>query len=72
MIILSDHLLRLASLDSENHPFHPVMYRLDEQLRKMILATESLWAEKNLEFEIDLQACLVKADQDLFEQVCKI
>ncbi len=66
---LSDHLLRLASLDSENNPFHPVRYRLDEQLRKMILATESLWAEKNLEFEIDLQACLVKADQDLFEQV---
>ncbi|WP_158408577.1 sensor histidine kinase [Desulfosporosinus fructosivorans] len=66
---LSDNLLRLASLDSENHPFHPARYRLDEQLRKMILATEPLWADKNLEIELDLQAFQVTVDQDLFEQV---
>lgn len=66
---LSDHLLRLASLDSENHPFQPASYRLDEQLRRMILATEPLWAEKNLDVELDLQDCQVKADRDLFEQV---
>ncbi|MFJ7978347.1 ATP-binding protein [Peribacillus sp. NPDC096379] len=66
---LSDHLLRLASLDSENHPFHPLEYRLDEQLRRTILVYEPLWTEKNLDVEIDLQACKVKADQDLFEQV---
>ena len=66
---LSDHLLRLASLDSENHPFHPVEYRLDEQLRRMILVSEPLWTEKNLDVELDLKPCKVKVDQDLFEQV---
>ena len=66
---LSDHLLRLASLDSDNHPFHPTRYRLDEQLRRMILATEPLWTEKNLHVELDLRECQVYADQDLFEQV---
>ncbi|MHB8125330.1 MAG: sensor histidine kinase [Desulfitobacteriaceae bacterium] len=66
---LSDNLLRLASLDSDNHPFHPAMYRLDEQLRRMILVTEPLWAEKNLQVELDLQDCQLKGDQDLFEQV---
>lgn len=66
---LSDHLLRLASLDSENHPFHPVEYRLDEQLRRVILVAEPLWTEKKLDFELSLQAGLVKGDRDLFEQV---
>ncbi|WP_052675779.1 ATP-binding protein [Paenibacillus sp. IHBB 10380] len=66
---LSDHLLRLASLDSEHHPYHPVKYRLDEQLRRVILVAEPLWTEKNLDIELDLQACPVKADHDLFEQV---
>jgi len=66
---LSDHLLRLASLDSDNHPFYPAMYRLDEQLRRMILVTEPLWTEKNLHIELDLQDCHVYVDQDLFEQV---
>lgn len=66
---LSDHLLRLASLDSDNHPFYPAMYRLDEQLRRMILVTEPLWTEKNLHIELDLQDCQVYVDQDLFEQV---
>ncbi|MGN7298315.1 sensor histidine kinase [Ferdinandcohnia sp. SAFN-114] len=66
---LSDHLLRLASLDSENHPFNPVEYQLDEQLRRTVLVLEPLWPEKNLDVELDLKPCKVKVDQDLFEQV---
>lgn len=66
---LSDNLLRLASLDSENHPFHPVEYRLDEQLRRVILVFEPQWTEKKLAVELDLLACRVKADKDLLEQV---
>ena len=66
---LSDNLLRLASLDSENHPFHPVEYRLDEQLRRVILVFEPQWTEKKLAVELDLLACRVNADKDLLEQV---
>jgi signal transduction histidine kinase len=66
---LSENLLRLTSLDSDHHPFHPVVYQLDEQLRRMILVSEPLWTDKNLDIELELQVCRVKADQDLFEQV---
>ncbi|MGD7043049.1 ATP-binding protein [Jeotgalibacillus proteolyticus] len=66
---LSDHLLRLASLDSDHHPFHPVDYPLDEQLRRIVLVSEPLWMEKNLDVELDLFPCSVTADRDLFEQV---
>ncbi|MFD1775956.1 sensor histidine kinase [Paenibacillus rhizophilus] len=66
---LSENLLRLASLDSEHHPFHPVTYRLDEQLRRVILVSEPLWTEKKLDVELDLHICSVTADRDLLEQV---
>lgn len=66
---LSEHLLRLASLDSEHHPYHPVKYRLDEQLRRVILVAEPLWTKKNLHVELVLIACSIKADHDLFEHV---
>ena len=66
---LSEHLLRLASLDSEHHPYHPVKYRLDEQLRRVILVAEPLWTRKNLHVELVLIACSIKADHDLFEHV---
>ena len=34
---LSDNMLKLASLDSEHHPFHPALFRLDKQLRQVIV-----------------------------------
>ncbi len=66
---LSENLLRLASLDSEHHPYHPSKYKLDEQIRRTVLATEPLWKMKNLKIKLDLESSEVLADQDLFEQV---
>ncbi|WP_169801081.1 sensor histidine kinase [Halalkalibacter krulwichiae] len=66
---LSENLLRLASLDSEHHPYHPTVYRLDEQIRRTVLATEPLWKQRNLTIELDITSIEIEADQDLFEQV---
>ncbi len=66
---LSENLLRLASLDSEHHPYHPETYRLDEQIRRTVLATEPQWKQKNLQISLELESVEVYADQDLLEQV---
>ena len=66
---LSDNLLRLASLDSDHHPFHRTSYRLDEQLRRIVVATEPQWVNKNLEIELLFTKTMIFADQDLLEQV---
>ncbi|SDC58078.1 Signal transduction histidine kinase [Pelagirhabdus alkalitolerans] len=66
---LSDHLLRMASLDSDKHPVKKAPYRLDEQIRRVILSTEMLWQEKDLEIKLDLTDDVIEADQDLMEQV---
>ncbi|WP_096199557.1 sensor histidine kinase [Bacillus sp. FJAT-45350] len=66
---LGENLIQLASLDSEHHPFHPVKYRLDEQIRRTVLATEPQWKLKNQQIHLDLESFEVLADEDLFEQV---
>ncbi|NOU96276.1 two-component sensor histidine kinase [Paenibacillus sp. LMG 31456] len=66
---LSDNLLKLTSLESEHHPFEPKPYRLDVQLRNIILACEPLWLNKSIEMDISLIRANVTADEELMSQV---
>lgn len=66
---LSESLLRLASLDSEKHPFHPKPYRLDEQIRRVIVNTEPMWRAKGLTISFDMEPLTLELDEDLMEQV---
>jgi len=66
---LSDNLLKLTSLESEHHPFEKKSYRLDQQIRSIILACEPNWTEKKLEMNISLDKLSITADEDLMSQV---
>lgn len=66
---LSDNLLKLTSLESEHHPFEPEPYRLDKQLRNIVLSCEPQWVEKSIDMDISLEEVTVKADEDLMSQV---
>ena len=66
---LSNNLLKLASLDAEKDLIKLENYRLDEQIRRVILSTEPLWRDKNIDVELDLSQTYIHADQDLMEQV---
>lgn len=66
---LSENLLRMASLDSEHHPYHPTSYRLDEQIRNSVLTTEPLWSKKNMDIRLEIEPVEIFADKDLMEQV---
>ncbi|WP_088071760.1 sensor histidine kinase [Gottfriedia luciferensis] len=67
--IMSERLLKLASLDSEQHPFQPSLYKLDEQIRKIILALEPHWESKKLQLVLNLPQSEILADRILLEQV---
>ncbi|QKE73797.1 HAMP domain-containing histidine kinase [Arthrobacter citreus] len=67
--IMSERLLKLASLDSEQHPFQPMTYKLDEQIRKIILALEPHWESKKLQLVLNLPETEILADRLLLEQV---
>lgn len=66
---LSENMLRLASLDSDKHPFRPQSFRLDKQLQSVIVACEPQWLEKELEILVDVAPAIIEADQDLLSQV---
>ncbi|WP_249598875.1 sensor histidine kinase [Peribacillus frigoritolerans] len=66
---LSDNLLKLTSLESEHHPFERTDFRLDQQIRTIILACEPAWSDKELELDITLEKIPIVADQDLMSQV---
>ncbi len=66
---LSDNLLKLASLDSQHHPFEPSVYDLDEQLRKAVVACEPQWSAKAIEWQLHLPRTKIEADADQLHQV---
>lgn len=66
---MSDNLLKLTSLESNHHPFEAKNYRLDRQLRHIILSCEPLWQGKNIEMDVDLPDVSIDADEDLMSQV---
>lgn len=66
---LSKQLLTLASLDKETHPVEPSVYRLDEQIRQVLLMLEIQWQEKRLQIDLHLPKTMIYADKSLFNQV---
>ncbi|WP_142310389.1 envelope stress sensor histidine kinase HitS [Bacillus wiedmannii] len=66
---LSQNLLKLTLLESEEYTPERVTYRLDQQLKQIVLNSEPLWAEKEIELELDLEKVHVTADQESMSQV---
>lgn len=66
---LSDNLLKLTTLESKRPPYQPRTYRLDKQLRQVVLAAEPQWQAKGLELDIRLAECELNADEELLRQV---
>jgi two-component system phosphate regulon sensor histidine kinase PhoR len=66
---IAENLLKLASLEAQSVKFEPKSYRLDKQIRRLVLACEPQWAGKEIEMEVALCEVEVKADEDLLSQV---
>jgi len=66
---LSDNLLKLTTLESEHHPFERKRYRLDKQLREVVLAYEPQWLDKSIDMKVSLEETEIVADPELMNQV---
>ncbi|QRG66178.1 sensor histidine kinase [Brevibacillus choshinensis] len=66
---ISENLLKLTSLEGKHHPVEPRLYHLDQQLRRIILACEPQWMEKELELDIALDKVEIVADEEMLSQV---
>lgn len=66
---LSDNLLALASLESAGLRVEAKAYRLDQQIRDVVVAAEPQWVEQGLDIEVNLEAITIVADADRLRQV---
>jgi two-component system, OmpR family, phosphate regulon sensor histidine kinase PhoR len=66
---ITEDLLKLASLESDQVRFEPKPYRLDKQIRNLILACEPQWAGKRIDMDVSLEEVNIIADEDLLSQV---
>lgn len=66
---LSENLLKLSALESENAPLSERAFRLDKQIEHAILIFEPQWAKKAIDIDAKLEKVLIHADEDLLSQV---
>ncbi|REE78966.1 signal transduction histidine kinase [Paenibacillus taihuensis] len=66
---LSANLLRLSVLEHDKKPAHPSFYRLDEQIRRIIIASEPQWHASGLAPELSLADVTIFGDEDSLDQV---
>jgi signal transduction histidine kinase len=66
---LTEDLLKLATLESDQLKFEPRPYALEKQIRSLILICEPQWSAKHIEMSADLAKVTIDADEDLLNQV---
>ena len=66
---LSNTLLRLSALEQQMAPASISTFRLDEQIREVILQMEPVWAVKDIDWQLDMEPVTVTSDTDLLMQV---
>lgn len=66
---LLSSILMLSKLENQETIPDCKEYRLDEQLRRVILGLENKWSEKEIEFDMDLPCVMYRGSEQLLEQV---
>lgn len=66
---LSDNLLKLTSLESDYVNLNCKPYRLDKQIKSIVLLCEPQWSEKNIDMEVFADNVTITAEEDLLSQV---
>ena len=66
---MADNMVKLASLESKHLRLEPQSYRLDKQIRTLIVAYEPQWTAKTLDMDVALEELEIVADEDLLSQV---
>lgn len=66
---LSSNILALSKLENQEMVVNNRHFRLDEQIRKVMLMLESKWTAKEIEFDMDLSKQIYYGNEPLLSQV---
>lgn len=67
--LLTDNILKLSRLENNAFENNKTEYRLDEQVRNVILLNEKTWSKKNIEFDLNLQTIMYNGNKNILSQV---
>lgn len=62
-------ILLLSRLENQQIPTNRTSYRLDEQIRQSIVALEPMWAEKEIEFDAELERITYLGNEPMMRHV---
>lgn len=66
---LSNTLLRLSALERQMAPASLSTFRLDEQVRQVILQLEPAWSAQEIDWQLELAPVTIESDAELLVQV---
>ncbi len=66
---MSQTLLRLTSLEEQMMPANVTTFRLDEQLREVLVQLAPAWENRNIDWQLELSPVTVASDEELLRQV---
>ncbi len=66
---LSNNLLKLSGLDADTIKVNKKEYRVDKQLREVVLSLEPQWSIKNINFDMYCPSTTIEADEELMKEV---
>ncbi|NMF03776.1 sensor histidine kinase [Clostridium beijerinckii] len=66
---LSENLLRLSNLESEDNNLNLKNYQINKQIESVLLMLEPQWSAKNITLDISLEETMICGDEDLLSQV---
>ena len=66
---LSSNILNLTKLENQTTIGKKKRFRIDEQIRKIILMLEPEWSKKDIDMDIDLEDILYVGNEDLMGQI---
>ena len=66
---LTGNILKLSKLENQDVITDKKTFNLDEQIRQVIVDLESRWAEKEIEFDIELEEVSYNSNESLLYQV---
>ena len=62
-------ILLLSKLENQQIPTNQTRYRLDEQIRRSVVALEPAWEEKNIEFDVELDRLTYMGNEAMMHHV---
>lgn len=66
---MTDGLLKLSQLESQTQQLRMTTFKLDEQIRRVIVAIQPQWSARHIHFDMNLKETGITGDYDLLHQV---